>query len=1154
MQGQILRSGRGRDDARGRVLLLTAFLALAAIIGGNTAAVAGSIVFEDNFDVAFEGWITSGSPDWYSKNPRHGTHSIQLRETESIERTVSTVCYQNITVSFYLGARKLEGADTVRALWYDGGTWNVLKAIADGDLEEDGLLHYFAYSLPASAANNANFAVRFEVNGNDSKDFGYVDDVLVQGDIIQYTLSLAGTNGLVTVNGTPQSLPWSGSFDCGSVVNLEAVPDSCHEFTGWSGDLGGALNPTTVTMDGSKSVTANFPMIQYTLSVAGTNGSVTVNGTPQSLPWSGSFNCGSVVNLEAVPDSCYEFTGWSGDLGGAVNPTSITMDGSKSVTANFAMIQYTLSLAKTGNGSVTVNGTPQSLPWSGSFNCGSVVNLEAVPDSGWDFAGWSGDVTWSGGLLTVTMDSSKNITANFSEQPTLSLTKTGNGSAKVDGTLQALPWSGQFASGTEVTLEAIPDSGWKFDGWSGDATWPGSQLIVTMDGPKTITATFSQESYTLSLVKVGSGSAKVDGTLRSLPWSGSFLSGTSVTLEAVADSGWEFDGWSGDATWPGSQLIVTMDTPKNITATFSQGSYTLSLVKVGSGSAKVNGTLRSLPWSGSFSGGTSVTLEAVADSGWKFDGWSGDETWSGSQLIVTMDTPKSITATFTQDGYVLNLSKVGSGSAKVDGTLRSLPWSGSFLSGTSVTLEAVADSGWEFDGWSGDATWSGSVLYVTMDDDKDLTANFKERDSFFLALSKTGAGTITVNGTAVSVPWSGELPRGSDVTLEAVPDEGWRFNRWSGDLAGSQNPTAITMNGDWDITAKFAEIQHALSITGVGAGAVKVNGDLHSLPWSGEFALGSQITVEAVPDSGWEFGSWSGGLSGESNPAVFVMDGDRSITATFVEPDQFQLTVKKSGSGSVKVDGVERSLPWSGPFANGAQVTVEAVAEADERFVEWSGDVTGSANPIALTMDSDKSVTAEFVCTVGPFADVPCDHWAAEAIAAVHDAGLASGYSDGCYLPNLAVTRAAMAVFLARGLAGGPEGVPAGPEEATFSDVPTDHWAFAEVEYVVSRSIARGYGDGDYHPAWQITRGQMAVFVARAVAEPTGDEGLATFDAPEAPSFSDVPASMWCYVHVEYLADLGIVTGYSDGLYRPAATVTRDQMAVYVTRAFDLLD
>ncbi|MCJ7750370.1 MAG: S-layer homology domain-containing protein, partial [Armatimonadetes bacterium] len=300
--------------------------------------------------------------------------------------------------------------------------------------------------------------------------------------------------------------------------------------------------------------------------------------------------------------------------------------------------------------------------------------------------------------------------------------------------------------------------------------------------------------------------------------------------------------------------------------------------------------------------------------------------------------------------------------------------------------------------------------------------------SYTLSLAKVGSGSAKVNGMAVSLPWSGELPRGSDVTLQAVPDEGWRFNRWSGDLSGSQNPTAITINDDWTITAKFAEIEYDLSITGVGAGAVTLNGNLHSLPWSGEFYPGSQITVEAVPDSGWEFGGWLGDLSGESNLAVFVMDGDRSITATFVAPDQFQLTVTKSGSGSVQVDGVGQSLPWSGPFANGAQVTVEAVADADGQFVEWSGDVTGSANPITLTMDSDKNIEAEFACTTGLFSDVPCDHWAAEAIAAVHDADIASGYSDGSYLPHLAVTRASMAVFLARGLAGGTEGVPAGPE------------------------------------------------------------------------------------------------------------------------------
>ncbi|MDH4209286.1 MAG: hypothetical protein OEV76_10460, partial [Anaerolineae bacterium] len=372
-----------------------------------------TVIFADDFEAAFAGWTLSGTPDWYTKDPKNGTHSISLREIESIQRTVSTACYQNITVSFYLGAKSLEGTETVRALWYDGGAWNVLKAIANGDPEEDGLLHYFAYALPASAANNASFALRFEINGSNPQDFGYVDDAVVLGDLIQYTLSLAGSNGLVKVNGTPQSLPWSGSFDCGSVVNLEAVPDACYEYTSWSGDLSGSINPTGITMDANKAVTANFAILQYTLSLAGSNGLVRVNGTPQSLPWSGSFDCGSVVNLEAVPDSGWEFDGWSGDLVWGGTLLTVTMDASKSITANFGE-QPTLSLTKTGSGSVKVDGTLRALPWSGQFASGSTVVLEAIPDSGWQFGGWTGDVTWAGATLTVTMDASKSITANFS--------------------------------------------------------------------------------------------------------------------------------------------------------------------------------------------------------------------------------------------------------------------------------------------------------------------------------------------------------------------------------------------------------------------------------------------------------------------------------------------------------------------------------------------------------------------------------------------------------------------------------------------------------------------------------------------------------------------------------------------------------------------
>ena len=148
-----------------------------------------------------------------------------------------------------------------------------------------------------------------------------------------------------------------------------------------------------------------------------------------------------------------------------------------------------------------------------------------------------------------------------------------------------------------------------------------------------------------------------------------------------------------------------------------------------------------------------------------------------------------------------------------------------------------------------------------------------------------------------------------------------------------------------------------------------------------------------------------------------------------------------------------------------------------------------------------------------------------------------------------------MAVYIARALAGGQDQIPTPPAaEPTFPDVPASHWAYAAVEYVVSEGIVQGYGDGSYQPDWDVTRGQMAVFMARAIADPTGEEGLNGYEPPAEPTFPDVPTSSWCYKHVEFLASHSVTSGYPDGIYRPTATVTRDQMAVYIARGFELIN
>jgi len=388
---------------------------------------------------------------------------------------------------------------------------------------------------------------------------------------------------------------------------------------------------------------------QFALSLSGSHGQVRVNGTLHSLPWSGEFDEDTTVDLEAVPDSGYGFTDWSGDLSGSTNPTSVSMTSDKSVTANFsngAPPQHTLSISG-NNGRVRVDGTLHALPWSGQFNEGANVDLEAVPDSGYGFTDWSGDLSGSTNPTSVSMTSDKSVTANFSNgappQHTLSISGN-NGRVRVDGTLHALPWSGQFNEGANVDLEAVPDSGYQFSHWSGDLSGSTNPTSITMTANKTVTATFEPIPRTLHL-SGSHGRVRVNGILRSLPWSGQFNHGTNVTLEALPDTCYEFSHWLWDLSGSTNPTSITMTSNKTIAANFSCIQYALNLSGT-HGRVRVNGTLHGLPWSVQFDCGATVDLEAVPDSGYRFTDWSGDLTGSANPTTITMTSDKNVTANF----------------------------------------------------------------------------------------------------------------------------------------------------------------------------------------------------------------------------------------------------------------------------------------------------------------------------------------------------------------------------------------------------------------------------------------------------------------------------------------------------------------------------
>ena len=129
-------------------------------------------------------WTTSGTVEWYSGTPRRGTHGVRISGsgTPNMHKRQSTTEYEDIRVSFYIGASSLESGEWCEALWYDGSNWIQLKRIDDGDAEEDGQLHYFQYDLPSSANDNFYLRVRFMLHASSTSDYMYVDDVKLAGN------------------------------------------------------------------------------------------------------------------------------------------------------------------------------------------------------------------------------------------------------------------------------------------------------------------------------------------------------------------------------------------------------------------------------------------------------------------------------------------------------------------------------------------------------------------------------------------------------------------------------------------------------------------------------------------------------------------------------------------------------------------------------------------------------------------------------------------------------------------------------------------------------------------------------------------------------------------------------------------------------------
>ena len=111
------------------------------------------------------------------------------------------------------------------------------------------------------------------------------------------------------------------------------------------------------------------------------------------------------------------------------------------------------------------------------------------------------------------------------------------------GSVAKVPDKVTYHYGDVVQLTATPVAGWSFSVWGGDASGSVNPVSVTINGDKAVTATFTQDQYSLTVNVVGAGCS-----VSKSPDQATYIYGASVQLTPVAASEWTFSGWSGDLT------------------------------------------------------------------------------------------------------------------------------------------------------------------------------------------------------------------------------------------------------------------------------------------------------------------------------------------------------------------------------------------------------------------------------------------------------------------------------------------------------------------------------------------------------------------------------------------------------------------------------
>ena len=312
-------------------------------------------------------------------------------------------------------------------------------------------------------------------------------------------------------------------------------------------------------------------------------------------------------------------------------------------------------------------------------------------------------------------------------------------------------------------------------------------------------------------------------------------------------------------------------------------------------------------------------------------------------LATNIPLNQVITATFNEKMSPASITEasftVGDDVALIDGTV-------TYTDSTAVfTPSSLLDL---------DTEYTGTITTLA----KDIRGNYIQEDYVW-----TFTTVLTVENFSVNLSpsptlggvttGSGQFDEGSLITITATPNVGYTFDNWT------ENEVVVSTSANYEfiLTGNRTLVANYSLIPGtqfdVNTSALPIAGGTTN--GSGSFDAGTDVTVTATANTGYSFVNWTvAGVEVSTNATyTFALGANTTLVANFEVVNTFSLNVTAAHGTVVK-------NPDNLTYNNGDIVELTATPDSGYEFNSWSGDATGSNNPLTVTMNGNKNITANF--------------------------------------------------------------------------------------------------------------------------------------------------------------------------------------------------